>query len=748
MLGKAMLPTDEELGKKDDDHNFKPARRPGAGWPHSPRWRRKRVLLLVGAFCLFSLAMHYMSGPTPDAPPAHHASFQLPHAAPPRGSQSDPHTADAREPAGPPPGMRAPRRGHQAPHTFDGLYKFYRLAKSLRGAAHTDGFRKTNRNVLFAMSSLQSAATLLPLVCEMSKWNRNWVHAAFVGRADIPLDAILDINGIDRKQCPAIWHDARPDYAEYSTDARAEAAVQSALSHLQNFLHPQVAITDDPAAEDAFFAAAVRNKTAALDIPLIEVPAGRWDAWGWLTRLDAAALRAWHVPSIDVVVQVPPDSSSVLQLLRSLAAADYTGLRAPRLTLELPAALDPVVERALQNLQWPPPAHPQTPDQNQNQNQNQLILRRRLTPPATPSDAAARVLDAFWPQGPDAHVLLLAPTAQLATQWLHYARYHVLEYGYSSFSPAPRELLGVSLLRPDVPAQDGSSGGKDGGGTGEKTKLRYPGVRDLHDPRYATQWPDTTAVPFLRQTMDSVESLATLFFADGWREFWEFGRLRSEHRAAFPAAKKEQEEGERGDANGWTAWGTQFMRARGLFVLVPARPWGVLHREIDGSSTSSADPNTRNQEPPLPPASKSLTYLLPFDADLPVLSDLPHLLHNNILLDPGSVGSVARKYGRVFREEVGGCGGKDKKEKGEGSVGIGRAREDRGVRGLFCFGDEDEEEEWEEGLGDEGVGAAAAAAVTGAEAVGVGSSRSVTMTSGSATATATASVAPTAKSVR
>ena len=65
------------------------------------------------------------------------------------------------------------------------------------------------------MSNLKSVSTLLPMVCEMSQWNRNHVHAAFLGREDIPLDDLLEINGIDKVKCPATWHDARPDYTEY-----------------------------------------------------------------------------------------------------------------------------------------------------------------------------------------------------------------------------------------------------------------------------------------------------------------------------------------------------------------------------------------------------------------------------------------------------------------------------------------------------------------------------------------------------
>ena len=107
-------------------------------------------------------------------------------------------------------------RGEPTPHTYDGQVRFFRLASSLRlSASSTGGYDKKNRNILFAISALKSASVLLSMACDMSKWNRNHVHVAFMGRDGIPLDDLLEINGIDKTDCPAVWHDARPDYTEY-----------------------------------------------------------------------------------------------------------------------------------------------------------------------------------------------------------------------------------------------------------------------------------------------------------------------------------------------------------------------------------------------------------------------------------------------------------------------------------------------------------------------------------------------------
>lgn len=720
MLGKTILPTDEELGKKDDDHKFKPARRHhnNAGWLHGPRWRRKRVLLIVLGFCLFSVAMHYMRSERPEPTlTAHHNPFSY---RPPVAVSGDEgkNPWDNKEPKGPPPGIRAPKKGEQAPHTFDGQYKFYRLAKSLRGAAHTDGYRRVNRNVLFAVSSLKSASTMLPLICEMAKWNRNWVHAAFMGREDIPLSAILDINGIDRKSCPAIWHDARPDYSEYSSEDRAEESVQSALSHIQNFLHPQVAITDDPTSEDSFFAAGMRNKTETLGIPLIQVPKNKWEDFMWMTRLDAGSLRSWHLPTIDILVQVPPDSSSVLHLLRSIKQADYEGLALPRITLELPADLDPTVERSLENFEWPPYTA-------RGAQGSQLVLRRRIANHrATQEETAIRFLELFYPSSAGiSHMLLLSPQVQLSPQYFHYVKYMVLEYRYSSFAiDINDDIMGASLELPSL-LVDG------------KTRLHPPTISDMHAERYQKQHDSKISVPFL---MQAPNSHATLFFGDKWAELHSFLRHRvSFHKRSAKTVSRPKLVSE--TLPSWTEYTLEFMRARGYGLIYPATTssaaLATVHNELYHApeefappSSASSDnnekeippkdsliepflrattppPSPKNPEPPLVPHAAPLHKILPFDGDLPESEHLPHLLFNGVKLDPSTVSVVAGKYANIFREEVGGC----VVPKGKRRVIV------RGQAGdLFCFGGSGEwEDDWTSaGEGTMVVGTASAAVAT------------------------------------
>ena len=95
-----------------------------------------------------------------------------------------------------------------------------------------------NKNVVFAASDLRSVAALVPLACEMSKWNRNSVHMAVMGRDEMTIEDIRRVNGAQGGVCEVQWHDARPDYASTSTDERMEVSVGGALQHMQKLYAP------------------------------------------------------------------------------------------------------------------------------------------------------------------------------------------------------------------------------------------------------------------------------------------------------------------------------------------------------------------------------------------------------------------------------------------------------------------------------------------------------------------------------
>jgi hypothetical protein len=680
MLGKAMLPGDEELGKKDDDHRFVPARRSGWSiWNHTFRWRRRRMLLVLAGLTLVYMMLRGM-GSMGDGPGRRN---------PLGGHEYD---VAPNEPTGAPSTTKS---GATPSHDFGGPIRFYRLAKSLhKSSAYTKGYDKTNRNVLFAMSSLKSASTLLPMICEMSKWSRNHVHAAIMGRDTITLDELLDLNGVDKQECVVNWHDARPDYAEYSSDIRAQSAVAGAMSHIHSILNPQAVITDDSISEDDFFVRGMRSKTDAVGLAMIEVPKDKWENFLWITRLDAGSLRSWHMPTVDILVQVPSESSSVLRLLKSIKDADYAGLRPPRLILELPAQLDESVKRHVENFKWP--LHPGSPLEA-----NGLVVRRRImNHRTTPEEAAIRFLELFYPTSISrSHVLLLSPEAQLSPLYYHQVLYSLLEYKFSTFGQEDgTNLFGISLELPSTLLDS-------------KTKLTLPTLGDMTAQRFKKLYPKTESAPFLWQAPNSH---AALYFGDKWAELHSFLSNRVvKHQKGSKTSQRTKLVSETLPA--WTEYMLEFMRARSFTLLYPAKTsdaFVTIHNELYhapeefGPSTketehlpeSAADepflraeaPSLRpsNAEPTVIPGSKPLHLALPFDGDLPELPHLPHLLYDGSIVDAKNVSQIALDYANKFREEIGGCSiPKDKHRK----IVVGDARD------LFCFGDEDEGD-WEENI--------------------------------------------------
>jgi hypothetical protein len=599
------------------------------------------------------------------------------------------------EPKGPPPGLKISKSGEGPQREYSGPIKFYRLAASLHGASFTHGYNPINRNVLFAVSNLKSAATLLPMVCEMSRWNRNYVHAAFMGREDIPMKEILEINGIDEEKCPAVWHDARPDYTEYSTDARAESSVAAAMMHIHNFLHPQVAITDDSINEDVFFVKGVRSKTNSLDTPIIEIPKNQWEMFMWITRLDAGSLRSWHKPMIDILIQAPNDSSGgILRLLKSLKDADYAGLKPPRLTIELPSDSDSWLYQYLEKFEWPPG------DSNSPLTTNQVTVRRRIANQhATQEDSSIRFLELFYPSSTaNSHVLMLSPNAQLSPQYYHYLRYLLLEYKYSSYGEDnSANVMGISLELPAL-VPDG------------RTKLNAPKPSDMPEGRYQKSKEPNS--PFLWQAPNSH---ATMFFGDKWAELHSFltNRVAKFHqttrRAARPKLVSET-------LPAWTEYLLEFMQARGYSLLYPATigkdSLVTIHNELyhapeefaskhPAEAEKTAPPKLpdepflraeaplskpMNPEPAVMPRSRPLHIALPFEGDLPEVPHLPYLLYQGKIVPPDDVKPIAREYANKFAQEVGGCKIQDGKHR---KIETGNAKD------LFCFGDEDEDD-WED----------------------------------------------------
>ena len=544
-----IIPSDEEYGKRDDDMKRK---KQANGWlpkgPSTPWLRRKRLpWLLVVVVCVY-LFVHnipnlgpqdsrymrrYRGGrarPEPREPldngedlwrQAQQAKDEAPEAPPSPNQERDVDTQD-----------------------FEGPVRFYSLASSLHAISKTSGQRTRNRNVLFAASDLKSAGDLVLMACEMSRWRKNNVHMALMGRDDMPIEEIKKVNGIDESTCHVFWHDARPDYPKRSTPHRMEVSIAGALGHIETFMHPQAVITNYPEHEDEFFVRSIKRKTKELVQTHIELPRSASDHLKWLTRLDATALHNWHAATIDIVVQAPQDSSgSLVRLLTSLEKADYGAFFPPRLTIELPHKLNQDVMTFLDYFEWPPKKY-----QNHLPYQ-QLTLHRRIPEKRLSEyEASTRFLESFYPFNTmDSHVLILSSQAEVSPSYFHYLKYHLLEYRYSTDS---FDLFGLSLETPSSYLN----------GTGSFTPPKPQ--KNQHDDD------DDFPMPFLWQAPNAG---AALIFADKWVELHSF--LTQYFAASRHPSTEEYLEHRTKQVSdrlpSWTEYLLDLMRTRGYYYLYP-----------------------------------------------------------------------------------------------------------------------------------------------------------------------------------
>ena len=192
----------EELGKKDDDHRPRPVS-PWLRWTQTistPRIRRRRAF--VALLALIGLYLFFKNIPTDLQPMSKRYDIRVP------GQTYSGAQLPLAGFSGPSPHEAPPRpeaNSLENKHYYDGELRFYALAASLHGIARTTGYRSVNKNVMFAAASLQSLSQLLPMACEMSRWNRNSVHLVLMGREDVPLETIKAINGIG-DDCAIYWH--------------------------------------------------------------------------------------------------------------------------------------------------------------------------------------------------------------------------------------------------------------------------------------------------------------------------------------------------------------------------------------------------------------------------------------------------------------------------------------------------------------------------------------------------------------
>ena len=531
---------------------------------------------------------------------------------------------------------------------YDGPINLPRLTDSLYMAPDA------RQSVLFAASSLASISRLLPLACEMARWERNFVHFIVLSRESLPLSLIQEVNGIYPKACPIYMHDGRPEYSEHSTNERAQSASRYAIDKTLYRVQAEAVIVDDFESENLFFAGAVTEASLENLKTMIQIPKGDIRRFFWMSRLESESLSAWDKPSIDIVVPVQSGASgSLSRLLTSLKAADYTGLRTPRLILDLPAKVDASMREVLDKLIWPPNSK-DTPDVNY-----QLILRHRVSrQPDKVAEPSIDLLESFWPTPErNEHVLLLSSKAELSPLFYQYLHYTMLAYQHShSSSGWGRSVLGISLETPSAYPN----------GT---MPFVFPKVGSMPtSSRYAYHGGGRDEdTPFL---WDS-PSMNTLIFADRWKELHSFVNACMVKERSKNYSKTIPSQDVAGQPS-WMKYLFSLMQARGYTVFHPAvyahrklavrgdEKIGVLQAPLSGRSDgllsfSSPYNSIGDDDRELATDQQFLHDILALNGDLPEISRLPIMSREGNILSRSKAKKLANDYAESFRRGVGGC---------------------------------------------------------------------------------------------
>ncbi|KAL5362378.1 hypothetical protein BJX96DRAFT_166620 [Aspergillus floccosus] len=531
------LIADEELGKKDDDHKRRSDRE--HLWHSNSQWRLPRRRSVLTLIALYLLYLFFKNMPTDLTPVRERPVFAQ--------SQQIPPTQWSRPAPSPvipdrtPPSRDESTADKKENFYYEGEVKFYGLAASLKLFQKLGSHRGTpSRDVVVAGASLESISDLLPLACRMATQKMNEVHFVLMGRDDVSIEGLQRVNGISNEDCPINWHDARPDYAQWSTDGRMERAVAVGLKYVYAYIRPQVIITHGESLEQPFFLRGSRSMSREFGIPHITLPSVARNLM-WISTLDTHALRVWNDIRVELLVNAQPESSgSLIRLVRSLQEADYLG-STPGLTIELPADVDPQLLDFLKTMDWPPAAA------------GTLTIRRRIQPHhLDPTEASLKTVEAFYPKDPNVtHVLMLSPQTELAPSFYHYLMYTMLKYKYSARSKHLGDgLFGVSLELPSTRITDDEPFTPP---TSESDGLSKNPPRNP-SPSFLWQAPNTNAA---------------LYFGDKWVELHSFLSKRLSIQATTPESSV-QEKVISKKYPAVVEYILELIRAKGYYLLYPA----------------------------------------------------------------------------------------------------------------------------------------------------------------------------------
>ncbi|KAJ4414477.1 hypothetical protein N0V85_003128 [Neurospora sp. IMI 360204] len=607
--------TNEELGKKDDDHKrtkIPPVR--SLQWNAAripPRKTLKRLAIALTVAIFVYLFIHNIPTDNPIRdhrhPVYHPVPAQRPSNAPgvpklnpdrPWKPPTKPETVKQKPKPVPEVDLKpVSEAGYNGPITFPNL------AVSLQAIYETQGTSPTNKNILFVASSLKSAAKLLPMACQMGTELRNYVHFALMGRSDIDIEELQTINGIDQS-CQIIFHDARLDKSTESTKTRLSKGISRAFHHIQTYMHPQAVLVDASGEEEEYFLLAARAQASEEGFPLIELPEGAQKRLAWMTKLDSASLAAWNKVNVEILVYASLGTSgSLIRLLKSLSAADFTACAVPHLTIELSHDIDAATTQFLQNFQWPPsraynPTHVR-----------QLTLRHRIPRNSlTEEESSVRFLESFWPANQHSHVLVLSPNTELSPRFYHYLKYALLEYSYSvpaTMQQWDSRLLGISLELPSTHPGDAlkpfSPPSAPKKATTAQQKQQQKKTPTENNTPFLWQAPGSNAILYNGQKWTELNKLVSksLEFVHQQQQA---ATTSSNPALAFFAQKQISKH-----YPSWLEHALRLARARGYFTLYPspqtARNLATVHNELyrapeeyRGSSGSSGSGSSGSRD--------------------------------------------------------------------------------------------------------------------------------------------------------
>lgn len=416
-------------------------------------------------------------------------------------------------------------------------------------------------------------------------------------------------------------------------------------------MHPQAVFVDGSDAEERSFVASVKQQAAkmSLQAPIIELPAHAEEHLSWITKLDASALSQWSKVNIEILVHAHAGASgSLIRLLKSLNAADFSGCGIPHLTIELPEDIDPSTAQWLQNFQWPPRnAHePSTA--------SQLTLRRRISRRGlTEEESSVRFLESFWPTTYlFSHVLVLSPQVELSPNFFHYVKMTLLEYRYSSQALGQgwnMRLFGISL---DLPPT--TLGGAKRLGPAPKKGTVESATAD-----------DSTT--FLWQAPNSN---AALFTGEKWVELHNFVSrvLEVQHSSsAVPALLADKSVSR--DYPAWMEHALRLCQARGYWTMYPsaglASNLATIHTDlyrqpeeydIGGSTGAKHDGDNGDDDDEIVIRHEALLESLPtHDGQLLRFEEMPLLAWDGTPTDLEGLDTAASRYAEQFQRTVGGC---------------------------------------------------------------------------------------------